>query len=121
MQIDGLSWEVEATQNSDSTNTAPRPNERQMPVSLPAIAAIYANLNGHIRPYDGDLRDAFAKIEELASSLELRTAFESVIVTEFPIDARPQASVSGEVHVQGEVPPAEFSLRLTVRIQNETG
>ena len=121
MHIDGLSWEVEATQDTDSNNTAQRPNDRQMPVNIPAIAAVYANLNGQIRPYDGDLRDAFAKIEELASSLESRTAFENVVVTEFPIDPRPQASVSGEVNVRGEVPPAEFSIRLTVRIQDEAG
>ncbi len=121
MHIGQLSWKIESNTREKAPNSRRRPGEKSAPVPIPEISSVNATLSGEIRPYDGNLRHAFAKIDELARSLEQKTDFESVAVTEYPIDARPGASVSGEVHRKGDTSLAEFSISMTLRIDNETG
>ena len=120
MHIDRLSWEVEAATDPNEANARRRRNDKNMPVNIPQAAAVAANLSGEIRPYDGNLRHAFEKIDGLASSLQQSTAFEHVAVAEYPIDARPGATLSGEVRRRDDNQQAGFSLTLTLRIEDET-
>ena len=119
MHIGQLSWEIEGPTSENDAGNQRRRGEDNVPVSIPEIASVTASLTGEIRPYDGNLRHAFAKIDELAKSFEKKTAFERVAVTEYPIDARPGAAVSGEVGRNGSSQLAEFSIRLTLRVEDE--
>lgn len=121
MHIGELSWEIESPTNGNETDMRRNSRDKNAPVPIPEIAAISASLAGEIRPYDGNLRHAFAKIDELARNLERNTAFERVAVTEYPIDARPGSAVSGEVRRKDDNQLARFSMHLTLRIENEGG
>ena len=119
MHIGQLNWEIESPTSENEASNQRRRGEDNVPVSIPEIASVKASLTGEIRPYDGNLRHAFAKIDELARSFEEKTAFERVAVTEYPIDARPGAAVSGEVVRNGSSQLAEFSISLTLRVEDE--
>ena len=119
--IGELRWAIE-TAGEDENNPSPRNRgDRPMPVSIPEIVGVSANVNGEIRPYNGDLRNAFERIDELAASLKSGTQFDHVAVIEYPIDARPASAVSGEVRRQEDKPSANFSLSMTLRIDHESG
>lgn len=120
MHIERLSWELEAAVDPDAARRRPGSNDRNMPVNIPPAAAVTANLSGEIRPYDGNLRHAFEKIDALARSLQQKTAFEHVAVAEYPIDARPDAALSGEVRRTGDSQLANFSLSLALRVEDAT-
>ena len=117
--IGELRWEIETAGEGDSTPSRGNRGDRPMPVSIPEIVGVSANVNGEIRPYDGDLRKAFARIDELAASLKSGTRFDHVAVIEYPIDARPVSAVSGEIRRQEGFPSASFSLSMTLRIDHE--
>ena len=108
VQIQTLGWNAE----SMPTNQPPRRGNEQMPVPVPAIAAISAEISGEIVPFNGSMRDAFARIDALVADLETKTAFESVAAVEYPLDARPQASISGEIVRQGSSEKASFRIRM---------
>ena len=108
VQIQTLGWTAE----SMPTNEPPRRGNEQLPVPVPAIAAVSAEISGEIMPFNGNMRDAFARIDQLVADLEMRTAFENVVAVEYPLDARPQASISGEIVRQGSVDKASFRIRL---------
>ena len=114
-----LRWEIE-TAGEDENNPPPRSRgERPMPVSIPEIVGVSANIIGEIRPYNGDLRIAFERIDALAASLRNGTRFDHVAVIEYPIDARPASAVSGEIGRQEDYPTASFSLSMSLRIDHE--
>lgn len=121
VQIGQLNWRIESNATERPANNRQRPGDKPAPVPIPEIGAVYADLSGEIRPYDGDLRHAFSRIDQFVESLGENTAFDRVVVTQYPIDARPAASVSGEVHRKGDAPPAEFSISLALSIDNEAG
>ncbi len=118
MHIGRLSWELEAVTDPDAAGRRPGRNDENLPVNIPRAAAVTANLSGEIRPYDGNLRHAFGKIDALARNLQQRTAFEHVAVAEYPIDARPGAALSGEVRRTGDNQLANFSLSLSLRVDD---
>jgi len=121
MHIGQLRWEIESEAEENNANARRGRNDRPMPVPIPEIVAVTANISGQIRPYDGNLRHAFAKIDDLAKSLQQYTDFDRVAVAEYPIDARPGAALSGEVRRKGDNQLAGFSLSLTLRIEDEAG
>jgi hypothetical protein len=58
------------------------------------------------------MRAAFSRIDALAADLKARTAFSQVAVVEYPLDARPQSSIAGEISDAGYADAAQFRLRL---------
>jgi len=121
MHIDQLAWEIESPVRDNELDTRRRSRDKNAPVPITEIAAVTANLTGQIRPYDGNLRHAFTKIDELARSLEAQTEFERVAVTQYPVDARPGSTVSGEVRRKDNSQNAEFRIELTLRVDHEAG
>jgi len=111
--VNGMGWEVRADSTSAPAN--PRPGEI-LPLTIPAAASVQATVKGQLDAFDGDLRLAFARIDDLASDLESRTDFDQVAVVEYPIDARPAAAISGEVRNTREDRPATFALQLTLNL-----
>ena len=75
--------------------------EQPLPVPVPAITAINANITADITPFDGNMRRAFARIDALVADLQARTAFSDVAVIEYPLDARPQSSLSATLASPG--------------------
>ncbi|MGI9271358.1 MAG: hypothetical protein ACR2QT_06250 [Woeseiaceae bacterium] len=113
VQIQTLEWSVE----SDASNEPPpRRGNESMPVPVPAVSSVRARVIGNINPFDGDMRKAFARIDSLADELQNRTAFSRVSVVEYPLDARPQSSLSGEISTTGIGEQAAFQLTLSFQL-----
>lgn len=112
MQVRELEWLAEATASQE------RPPQRRadqpMPVPIPEINEVGAVLTADIVPFDGDMRKAFARIDELAADLQSRTSFSHAVTVEYPLNASPSASVSGEISMT----PADFA-RFRIRVTYE--
>ncbi len=116
MHLGSLSWEIETAAPANPENARRGRSAAELPVPVPEVTAVTARLSGEMRPFDGDLRQAFGRIDALAASLQKQTAFDAAAVVEYPIDARTAVSVSGEVRREGNVAPARFGVSLTLRI-----
>lgn len=97
IQVRELEWLAESPA---PTNAAPqRRQDRQMPVAIAELSSVGAVITADIIDFDGDMRRAFARIDQLAADLQLRTSFSRATTVEYPINASPGASVSGEIGV----------------------
>lgn len=119
IQIQTLGWSVES--NVVEEPASRRHGDRPMPVPVPAIAAVNALITADIQPFDGNMRNAFARIDALASDLASQTAFTDVSAVEYPLDARPQASISGEIVGKSNIDTARFTLRLRYLVPESSG
>ena len=118
IHIDELTWRIEGRgAQQDGTPNARR--DPSVPVAIAEIAAVRAVISGQISPYDGDLREAFRKIDALIESLRTDTAFESVVATHLPIDPSPSSALTGEISRKTGKPVAHFRLNLALRIDGE--
>lgn len=114
LHIAELTWRVE-----DGAEDVPRRTAQER-VELRAPTELVAELYGEVVPFDGDLRQAFAQIERLVAELRRRSAFADVQATEYPVDVRPQSSVSGELVGASAGQAAPFRLRLRMLPQSGT-
>ncbi len=110
VRIQNLSWEAMAAVDP---NSRPVRRDTNLPVPIPEIEQVRAEIEGELLDFDGDMRKAFADIDRLVADLEERTAFTHVVAVEYPLDASPQSSVSGEIVTKGRKQPARFRVRLT--------
>ena len=110
VHIRQLTWRTESA--AAAQPAAARNRAERMPVAIPPIAAVGANVAAEIRPFDGDMRRAFARIDALAADLAARTTFGDVVVVEYPLDASPQSSLSGEIVDDVRPETVQFRLRL---------
>jgi hypothetical protein len=115
VQVQSLSWEAEAAVDP---NAQPIRRDNNMPVAIPAVHQVQAEIRGELTDFDGDLRKAFADIDRLVDDLEARTAFSDVVAVEYPIDASPQAALSGEIDTKGSSATAQFRLLLRFPVTN---
>lgn len=115
IKIMSLGWSAESAAPENPMRR--QRGEQPMPVPVPTIIAINANITADIAPFDGNMRKAFARIDALAAELQERTAFSDVAAVEYPLDARPQASISGEIVGKGITETARFRLRLRMPLQ----
>ena len=108
VHIRELNWLAES-----AVQAAPpaRRSDRPMPVAVPEVSAVGAVLTADIRPFDGDMRKAFARIDAFASDLERRTRFTRAVTVEYPLNASTSAAVSGEVGTTAEY--ARFRIRVS--------
>jgi hypothetical protein len=110
VQVLQLSWAAEAAIDPNMDTRGRRDNS--MPVAIPPVSEVQAELRGELIDFDGNMREAFKEIDRLVRNLEEHTAFSDVVAIEYPLDARPQGSISGEIVTKGQVPAAQFRLRL---------
>lgn len=115
IQIQTLGWTAESAAAGNPQRQ--RRGDQPMPVPVPAITLISAEITADIAPFDGDMRRAFARINALVADLQARTAFSNVAAVEYPVDARPQSSISGEIVGKGNAEAARFRLRLSYPLQ----
>ena len=120
VRMDALRWRAEGVMPEE--NTANTRNRVAAPALLGELAAVSAEITGQVAPFNGSYKDAFATIRRLTESLEASTAFSEVITVEFPIDARPTSSVSGELVKLGGEQVAQFRVRLRLDLaEGESG
>jgi hypothetical protein len=112
VQIRELGWTAESAAKPARQGRA----GEQVAVPVPAISAVSAELSGELIPFDGNMRKAFARIDALVAELAEKTAFEDVRAIEYPLDARPEVSVSGDILGDGRVGRASFRLRLDLPV-----
>lgn len=110
VQIQTLGWSAESA--TPEKPQRQRRGDRPMPVPVPVITAVSADITADITPFDGNMRKAFARIDALVAELEERTVFTEVAAVEYPLDARPQSAISGEIVGESTVESARFRLRL---------
>lgn len=116
IQVHELAWLAESAEVQNATNHA-RPGER-LPVPIPAITSISVDILASISSFDGNMRNAFSRIDRLAAELSARTRFADVVVVEYPLDASPHSSISGEIAGGHQPDVASFRLRLRYSLQD---
>ena len=119
VHIQQLSWRAEGP-----VSDTPQPQSRgssQLPLPIPSIVAVSVVIAAELRPFDGDMRYAFARIDELSADIRERTRFGETFVIEYPWDASPTSAVSGEISGASSPESAGFRLRLTYRLQPAAG
>ena len=117
IQIQALGWTAESATESRPER---RRGERPRPVPVPAITAVSAVITADIQPFDGNMRKAFMRIDQLARDLRLRTEFVDVQALEYPLDASPEATVSGEIVEGDNFASARFQLLLRFPLEAMT-
>ncbi len=111
IQVRKLEWLAESRV---AEGQAPRRSgNRPMPQPITRIDEVGAVLTAEIAPFDGNMRGAFARIDELAADLQDRTDFSRVITIEYPFNASPSAAVSGEIADSGAADIARFRIRVS--------
>jgi hypothetical protein len=109
IQILALGWTADS---SAETRPERQRGDRPKPVPVPPITAVNAVITAEIQPFDGNMRRAFMRIDQLARELGSRTEFVTVETLEYPLDASPEASISGEIVGAGNFDSARFQLLL---------
>lgn len=107
LAIDELQWDATGDAALGKRLGA---DETDLPVGDYAVL----DVRGHLEPFDGDYRGAIARVDELAASLDAAATVARVEVIEYPLDVRPEASVSGSAARASAVGVAEFRLRVVV-------
>lgn len=110
VQVRALSWRSETETLAEPPRA--RPGEPALPVPIPAINAVSAELTGTLEPFDGDMRAAFSRIDALAADISARTRFADVWTVEYPLDASLRSSIQGEISPEIMEEEARFKLRL---------
>jgi hypothetical protein len=109
IQVRELRWEAD----TPPTNEQARRGNRPMPVLIHPVATISAVMTADISPFDGDMRRAFQRIDQLTRDLEQQTDFSNTFTVEYPFNDNPAASVSGEITNTAAAEFARFRLNLT--------
>lgn len=105
-----LTWLAESPPPPDQAVS--RRRDRPMPVSIPEIISVGAEITADIRPFDGDMRKAFARIDRMAADLQSRTDFSRAVTVEYPLNASTSAAVTGEIGAASS-DFARFRIRVT--------
>jgi len=118
IQVRELTWQANlpAIDSRKPTRRGNRPTK----ASVPEVEQVDAFLTADITSFDGDMRKAFARIDQLTSDLESQTYFSEAATEQYPLNANPAASVSGEI---GADKPefARFRIRATYNVADVAG
>ncbi len=117
VSIQELSWQAETA--AASAPARQRPGEAPPAVPIPEITAVSVSLSGTLSPFDGDMRRAFARIDQLVNEIAARTAFADARVIEYPLDASIRSSITGEISRDQMPEEARFQLRLVYPLVQE--
>lgn len=118
IQVRELTWQANLP---EAANKKPnRRGNRPTRVSVPEVEQVAAILTADITSFDGDMRKAFARIDQLTNDLESQTYFSEAATEQYPLNANPAASVSGEI---GTDKPefARFRIRATYNVADAAG
>lgn len=109
VRVVGLRWSLEA---AAASRPPARRGNQPMPIAIQEATTLKTVLIAELTPFDGNLRDAFTRIDEFASTLQSRTAFTEVVAAKYPFDPNTAIAISGEVGAMQNGEAASFELRL---------
>lgn len=111
VRVAEIAWQAEIESTAEPVRA--QPGEPAVPVPIPGTSAVSAEIVATIEPFDGDLRAAFRRIDQLVDDIATRTSFSEAAAVEYPIDASLGSSITGELGREGGKNTAQFRLRLT--------
>ena len=118
VMLDEVQWSVSADPEASVVPVAGTGSDHS---ASPASNGEYyqiAEFNAHLAPFDGDFRRAIAVVDGVADELKAQARVKSVEVLQYPLDVRPEASVSGSATAAGaQVVPA-FKLKVVVGVRD---
>ncbi len=109
IKLQQLQW---LTESPPEPNPDRRRRDVAAPVSVPVTNGVSAVITADIEPFDGNMRQAFSRIDALAADIEARTHFNRANAIEYPFDANTSAAVSGEMVGDPGSQTARFRLRV---------
>jgi hypothetical protein len=112
--LDELQWVSSADPEGGVTPPVVKSGDT---LPIRASAAEYyqiAELSAHLEPFDGDFRKAIAVVEGLAEELKAQARVKSVKVLAYPLDVRPEASLSGSATAAGDRVIPAFRIRVVL-------
>lgn len=118
MQLRELSW---LTETADQKAPEPhrRGNESKL-VSIAETSAVSAILTAELVAFDGDMRRAFSRIDQLASDLAARSSFSESRAIEYPFENNTSAAVSGEISNGSSKRSARFRIQVSYVVPRTT-
>lgn len=114
IQLRKLNWTAESAVVDDPQRG--RPGDASVPVVVPLTHAVSAVLTADITPFDGDMRRAFSRIDQLAADIAAGTDFHRAEVLSYPFNASTSATVSGEIVGEKSNSAARFQLRVSYEL-----
>ncbi len=114
MQLRELSWSTE-TAAQQVAEPRRRGNE-PTPVAVPETSAVSAVLTAELVAFDGDMRRAFSRIDELAADLAAKSGFSESRAIEYPFETNTSAAVSGEIGNASGERLARFKIRVSYAV-----
>lgn len=119
VKVGRLTWEAESAAAVQAVR--PRPGEPPPPEPIPAVTMVSSELTASIVSFDGDMRGAFARIDELVADISENTSFSDTWVIQYPVDANVRSLVTGEISRDGAEADAQFVIRLSYPLQQTMG
>lgn len=118
IRVDAIRW---GTTVSDGEPDGAMPETDGEPgEAMPAAAVpIKVVIRGHIEPFDGDFRAAFAELQRFITALDRQPIIEQVTARAAPLDVDPRSTLTGEFTPGAVAPQAPFTLELSVRSVDE--
>lgn len=116
--LDELQW---ITSADPQRSVGPTALKSDAASSLHASAGEYyqiAEFGAHLEPFDGDFRKAIAVVDGLAEELKAQVQVESVKVLSYPLDVRPEASLSGSATAAGDRVVPNFRIRVVLGVRD---
>lgn len=117
IQVRELRWQADLPQ---SDQAPARRGNQPMPVPIHPVTSVSAVMTADITPFDGNMRRAFDRIDQLTRDLEYKTDFTNTFTVEYPFNDSPNASVSGEITDAVAPEFARFRLNLTYDVPGTT-
>lgn len=119
VKLDGLSWEARPDADPEAAKQRKRKRKRADADDASASGYTYyhiAEFRGHLEPFYGDYRGAIEIIDGLADKLGANDHVQDVVVVQYPLDIRSEASVTGSTTAGNEQVAAEFKIKLIVGV-----
>lgn len=114
VSLDELTWSAGADPDGEVVPVAKRRDAGETPLAVDGQYYQIAELSAHLEPFDGDFRKAIAVVDGLADELKAQALVHSVKVLQYPLDVRPEASVSGSATAAGARVVPAFKIKLVL-------
>ncbi len=112
--LDELAWSAGADPDGELVPLAIHKSDDETPLASDGQYYQIAELSAHLEPFDGDFRKAIAVVDGLAEELKAQARVHSVKVLQYPLDVRPEASVSGSATAAGARVVPAFKIKLVL-------
>ena len=112
--LDELEWMAGADADAPLVAEGHRREQHETVVASDGQYYQVAEMSAHLEPFDGDFRKAIAVVDGLASELKTMPQVKQVEVLQYPLDVRPEASLSGSATAAGARVVPAFKIRLVL-------